>query len=133
VSTNLDLVRLIYADFERGEFSHVAWAHPEIEWIIADGPTAGRWTGVAGMEESARTMLTAWEDPHLSADEYRELDKGRVLVLYRWTGHGKTSGLDLGKLHARGAAVYHVHGGRVTKIVHYWDRDRALADLGLDE
>jgi ketosteroid isomerase-like protein len=48
-------------------------------------------------------------------------------------GHGKASGLDLAELDTRGAVVYHVHDGRLTKIVGYYDRDRALADLGLEE
>jgi ketosteroid isomerase-like protein len=132
MSANLDLVRSIYADWERGDFSSVDWAHPEIEFVIADGPAPGCWTGVAGMAAGFRDSLSAWEDFRAEADEYRELDDGSVLVLLRArSGRGKTSGLDIGQMRTRGANLFHISGSKVTKLVVYLDRDRALADLGL--
>jgi ketosteroid isomerase-like protein len=130
-SANLDLVRSIWAAWERGDFSSAEWAHPEIEFVVADGPSPGTWTGLAGMAEGTRSWLNAWEDLRAHGDDFRELDDERVLVFVHWSGHGKTSGLELGQVRAKGACLFHVHDGKVTRIVLYWDRERALADLGL--
>jgi len=131
MSENLDLVRSIYAAHGRGDFSPSDWAHPDIEFVIADGPTPGSWTGLAGMAEGARAIFDAWEDFRVEAEEFRELDGERVLVLYHLSGRGKTSGLPLGQMGAKGADLLSVRDGKVTRYVIYWDRDRALADLGL--
>jgi hypothetical protein len=88
---NLDLVRSIVAAWEGGDFSSVEWAHPEIEYVRAGGP--GRWRRVSGMAEGFRDWLSAWEDYRSEAQEYREVDGERVLVLVRNSGRGKTSGL----------------------------------------
>jgi ketosteroid isomerase-like protein len=67
----------------------------------------------------------------MEAEEYRELDGERVLVLTQYGGRGKTSGLQLGEIRSKGANVVHIRGGKVTKCAFYFDRERALADLGL--
>jgi ketosteroid isomerase-like protein len=129
--TNLDLVRSILAAWERGDYSHAEWADPDIEYIVSDGPTPGHWTGRSGMAEAARINLDAWADFRFQGDEYRELDDQRVLVLVHWSGRGKRSGVQLSHVRSTGAQLFHVHDGQVTKFIHYWDRERALADLGL--
>jgi ketosteroid isomerase-like protein len=133
MSENLDLVRSIVAAWERGDFGSVDWAHPEIDYVFAGGPSPGRWTGLDGMAEGARANLIAWEDFRVEAGEFRELDDERVLVLHSFTGRGRRSGLELDQLRANGASLFHVRGGRVTRLVAYMDSDRALADLGLKE
>jgi hypothetical protein len=61
--------------------------------------------------------------------QYRELDDHRVLVLPRFRGRGKRSGAELEQ---KGAVLFGFgDGGKVRRIVRYWDRERALADLGL--
>jgi len=133
VSENVELVRSIYADWERGEFGTARWAHPEIEFVGADGVDPGESTGLPGMAASFRDTLGAWEGFRVLAEEYRELDDGRVLVLDHLGGRGKTSGLDLGQMRTTGAWLFHVRDGSVARMVRYQDRDRALADLGLEE
>jgi ketosteroid isomerase-like protein len=132
MSENLDLVRSIYADWERGDFSSARWADSEIEYVRPDGPEPGSWTGLVGMAEAMRGMLGAWEDYRIEAVECRELDDERVLVFTRASGRGKASGLDLAQVRAEWIDVLHIGHGKVTKLVTYADRDRALADLGLE-
>ena len=131
-SENLDLVRSIYADWERGDFSSAEWADPAIEYVFADGPAPGIWAGRAGLAEGWRGFVSAWGELRIAADDYRELDGERVLVLNHYSGgSGKTSGVELGQMRTEVAALFHVRDGKVTRLVLYFDRDRALADLGL--
>jgi ketosteroid isomerase-like protein len=133
-SEKVELVRSIYPALERGDWSgSVEWAHPQIEFVIADGPTPGSWIGFAGLAEGNRNFLGAWQELRVEADEFRELDGERVLVLAHYSGRGKTSGLELADMPMKAAHLFHVHDGKVTKLVIYFEGDRALADLGLEE
>ena len=133
MSENLDLVRSIYADWERGNFSSTEWADPAIEFVVADGPSPGSWAGLAGMRDGWRDFLNAWEEYRTSADEYRELDGERVLGLAHFSARGKASTVEIDEQLTRAATVFHLRGGKVSRLVVYLDRDQALADLGLTE
>src|SRR5438132_5837918 len=103
-SSNVDLVRSLYAAWGRGDyFGSTEWAHPAIDFVIVDGPSPGRWTGPDGLAVAWRDFLSPWEDFRAEADEYRELDDGCVLVLGHFSGRGKTSGLELGQMRTKGA------------------------------
>ena len=130
-SANVELVCSIHAAWERGDYSSVEWADPDIEYVVDGGPDAGVFKGRVAMAKAWREVLRAFADHRSEVDEVREIDDERVLVLVRLKGRGKTSGLELDQTQSKVAALYHVRDGRVIRHVIYWDRDRALADLGL--
>jgi len=130
-SANLELVQSITAAWERGDFSSAEWAHPEIQFSIVGGLDPGRWKGLAGMAEGWRDFLSAWEEWHNVVDEFRELDGERVLVLLHFSARGKASGLDADQIRTKGATLFHVRGGKVTRLSVYMDSELALAELGI--
>jgi ketosteroid isomerase-like protein len=130
MSENMDLVRSIYADWVRGDFTTAEWADPEIELVIADGPQPGSWKGTAAMAGVWRDYIATWDAYRVEPVEYLRVDQERVLVLVRFAGHGKVSGVEVAG--TQGAQLFHVRKGKVARLVVYWDRDRALADLGLE-
>ena len=85
--------------------------------------------------EGWRDFLSAWEDWRVDVDEYRELDGERVLVLEDRSARAKISGLRIGtmagKRGRRGRASPSRRQG--DEYVTYFDRENALADLGLEE
>jgi hypothetical protein len=129
-TANLDLVRSIYADWERGDFGSAKWADSEIEFVIADGPAPGSWTGVAGLAEGSRDWLDAWESWRFQVREYRVLDGERVLAVVQVSARGKTSGLEIGELGlgSKGVHLFHIRNGKVTRLVL---GEHAHAVLGL--
>lgn len=130
-SENVELVRSIYAAWERGDYSSAEWAHPDIECVFVDGPSPGRFRGLTGLAQGWRDWLSAWDQWRLRAEDVRELDAERVLVLVHVTGRGRKSGLDVSEMHNEVTTIFHIRDGKVAKLLRYFDRERAFADAGL--
>ena len=128
----VDFVRSVYAPWQRGDFHASDWADAEIEFVMADGPTPGRWIGRDGMAKGWGEMLSAWEDLTVEVEDIVALDDERVLVLLHNHGKGKLSGVDLEQIASRGANLVHVREGKVVKLLAYFDRERAFDELGID-
>src|SRR4051812_24186312 len=130
MSANLDLVKSIYADWERGDFSSIEWADPEIELVVMDGPTPGTSTGLEAMATTWGEVLRAYEDFRAIPERFRELDDERVLAFIRNRGRGKASGLEVADMEPRSVNLFHVRNGKVIRLVAWWNLEKGLADLG---
>jgi ketosteroid isomerase-like protein len=126
--TNLELVKSISSAWERGDYESVEWADKEIEFVIADGPEAGRQRGLSDLAPSLLDFRSAWDEYRSEAVEFRELGDGGVLVLTQVRGRGRASGA---QLDGRRANRFRLRGGKVASLIVYWDRDRALVEAGL--
>src|SRR5450432_249140 len=100
---------------------------------MVDGPSPDSGSGLAGMARVWRDFIAAYDDFAVTVEEYREIDARRILVLIRFSGRGKASGLEIGNMSTRNAALYDIDGGLVHRLALYWDRKHAFADLGLVE
>jgi ketosteroid isomerase-like protein len=129
LSANLELVRSIYSAWEQGDFRSADWAHPEIEFAFADGPEPGRSTGIDAMSERYAGWLRGWKDFRAVPERYFDVDENRILVFVHNTARGRSSGVEVEQRSV--ANFFEIAGGKVTRLVLYWDRARALADVGL--
>lgn len=133
MSGNLDLVKSIYAKWEEGDFSSSDWADPEIELVVADGPTPGRTTGLEAMAAIWGEVLRAYEGFRAIPERFVELDEERVLVYIRNRRRGKGSRLEVAEMQPRSVNLFHVREGKVVRLTAWWNRERGLADLDLTD
>ena len=118
---NVEIVRRVYHDWARGDFSPVDDFAPDIDFEMVDWPHQTRVTGIEAMWETWRSTLGAWTDFRSVADEITGFGD-RVLVLNRIVGRGKESGADVS---ADTATVFTLEHGRIVRMALYWDRDSA--------
>jgi hypothetical protein len=133
MTANVDLVRSIYTLWERGD--HRYWADAQIQYITIGSPEPGAADSAvrssAPLAETFGEWLSAGSDWKGAADSYLELDSEHVLVPYQSSAPRKAARADPASPPTRGATLFHVRAHRVTKIVQYYDRERAFAELGI--
>jgi ketosteroid isomerase-like protein len=128
---NVEIVRRVYAAWERGNFwtpqffdpsVHVRWASP----IFA---RQSETRGIEALTEAVQGMLDAYEDVTATAE--RIIDTAdQVVAADVWRGRGKASGIELD---SRRASVWTISGGKATQVVFYGDRSEAFEAAGLSE
>jgi ketosteroid isomerase-like protein len=130
-SANVQAAQAIYGEWESNDYSSLEWAHPEIEYVTADGPVTGSGKGHAGVTEIFREFLSTWEDWRLEAESYHELPPDRVLVMFHFHARGKRSGLEITEAWSKGASLFRFQDGLVVSLTQYFNRASIPSELGL--
>jgi ketosteroid isomerase-like protein len=118
-----------------------AWAgaHPEesldllAEDVVFDvrgaRPDGRVWHGRDGVRQAMVEWTGTWDDWSVQVDQIIDIDDERVLLLWRESGRGKGSGL---QMHQSGASITTVRNGQIVSFVPYLDRAQAFADAGIE-
>ena len=127
--TNVEIVRRIFEDWQRGDFSNSDHWDADIDFDMVDWPASARSRGVAAMAQTWRTSLAAWENFRSFATEF--IDCGdKVLVLNHIEARGKESGVDVS---AETASVFTFRAGRVVRLALLWDVEAARREAESDD
>lgn len=123
---NVQIVKEIYAAWERGDFSSSDWADPEIEYSAPgpDRPTKG----VDAMASSWAEWLRSFKDFRVIPEEIHDAGD-KVVVIQSFGGQGRASGISVDQI--PGAAMLTLRDGKVIRFQGYLSRDQAFADAGL--
>ena len=127
-SGNVDIVRLVYAEWGRGNFKpRFDFYDDEMEW-----GWSSEFPGLAGVYRDPETRnkrlhewLSPWEHWTCEATEYIE-NGDQVVVLCRYRGRGKGSGAEVD---VAGAHVWKLRGGKVVRLEVFADAATALASV----
>ena len=128
---NVEIVRRVYAEWEKGNFSPAEAFDPRVRVVWVDPMLAQRAESL-GLRETTRNMrefLSTYE--RMSATAERIIDAGEnVVVISAWRGRGKASGVEFAE---RQGSIWTFSDGKVTRIENYRDPAEALEAAGLSE
>ena len=123
----LELVKRIFRNWERGGFSSVEWADPDIAFDVP-----GTDPEVHGIDEMRRSwfgFLESYEDLRIEARRlYPAGDT--VVVEQAFYGKGRASEIPIDQI--MGGAVLTIRGGRVIRFRGYTHLGDALAEAGIE-
>jgi ketosteroid isomerase-like protein len=137
MSESLALVRSLYADLERGDFSLMdresQWRevfHPDFEWHTRDDlPDAGVRKGYEGIVRLRDEWVQNFDDMHIEVDELMGA-RDNVIAVARLCGCLRGSGHELD---VEETQVWRMRDGRATEVRAYRTRSEALKVVGLEE
>jgi ketosteroid isomerase-like protein len=130
---NVDIVRLILTEWERGNFSAGAKLFdPEVtfETFMPDATENVIARGSAEFAAFTRDWLSQWREYRIVGDEFQEVGRDKVFVAVRQLARGRHSGAEV---ESPGFSVWTLRGGKVVKLSLHYDRDKALEAAGLSE
>jgi ketosteroid isomerase-like protein len=127
---NVEALRAVYAEWSVGNFRpRFDFYDPDMEWGWSpDFPgIAGVYHDPAERSERLQEWLAPWEHWRVEAEEY-VAHGDRVVVLTRYRGRGKGSGVEVD---TAGAHVWTLRDGRAVRLEVFADRAAALQSVGL--
>jgi ketosteroid isomerase-like protein len=132
---NVDFVQRIYAEFGADWSNATAvadlerLADPQIRIDLSRRElNPAVYVGYEGMRRSAAEVREVWEDWRIEAERFEDAGDDRVLVIERYGGRGRESGVEL---QGRAAAIWTLRQGRVVGLEIGIPIDEAYAALGL--
>jgi ketosteroid isomerase-like protein len=124
---NLELVRRVYHEWARCDFSEGDVFDADVEFEMPDWPHSAGSRGVEGMRDVWLGALRAWDDFRAEPLEFIDAEP-HVVVLNHIHARGRGSGAEVS---ADTATVWTVEDGRVVRLALYWNTDLALEAAGL--
>jgi ketosteroid isomerase-like protein len=124
---NLEVVKQIFRDWARGDFSSADWADPQIEFRIP-GPDSHVHHGVESMGRAWAEWLDAFDAFSVFAESFRDAGD-KVVVEQIFRGKGKGSGVPIDEM--PGAAVLTLRDGKVIRFEGYTTLEAALDSAGI--
>jgi ketosteroid isomerase-like protein len=130
---NVETVRGIYAEWERGRFyAALPQFDPEItfETFMPDATENVVVQGLDQIEAFMRDWFGQWRDYRIIGEEFRPVGRDQVFVAGRQAGTGVHSGAEV---ESPGFTVWTFRGGKIVKLLSHYDRAQALQAVGLAE
>jgi ketosteroid isomerase-like protein len=125
---DLELLRRVYSEWARGDFSGVDIWDANVKFITA-GIEPRTYLGPDGVREGWFDFLSAWNDFRVEGTKFIEgTPDDTYLVLCHLRGSGKESSLPI---EADTANVIVMRAGKIVRFELFWDRDEAVAAAGL--
>ena len=132
-SANAQIVRRLYADWERGEFGRGEEEFdPDVEFEIDGAVTMGsgmRSRGFTELGPTWREYLADWSNFHTGGIEELRESGDTILVLTTLHLRGRASGIEIEELQA--GAIFTFREGRVVRL-RLVRRDKAMDAAGLE-
>ena len=127
MSENLDLVRSIFAAWERGNFaSAIEPLAADIRFSAAQPEGQAMASGRVEMARFMRDFLASWDRYWIKLHDLQELAPGRFLAAATQYGRGKDSGAET-SMPAFIAIAF--RGGEIAQLEFFYDHASAVAAL----
>jgi ketosteroid isomerase-like protein len=123
---NVEIVLSVYDRVARGEAVGELF-HEDVEWWMPH--PGGQGHGLAEVGAFWRDYEATWENREIELEDVRQLEDGRVLVLFTERARGRASGIDT---EASPGAIWTLRDGKIAGFKAWIDRSDAIRAAGLD-